>query len=239
MNKNPILNIHRAEDVIVDYCKKALKDDCEPVRLYRKGTKEHLTRQQFINHLNAAIKIGYPAKVTAEKYRWDYHDQDAETFWSGVASHLTRAEQPEKTGEYLSANNDFAFLEQQANCRRATVLLFGVRRRKDMQTPKAVNVRMNYSRTFENETWNEYEDTDPIKTSFPRAVRNLILGSGEKQLGYTREEYEIAERAFFEYAVTAYLRLMTNSNKFDAVEDRDKAQVYIDKFFNQLEKDAA
>ena len=108
-----------------------------------------------------------------------------------------------------------------------------------MQTPKALNVRMQFSQTFENETWAEYEDTDPLKTSFPRAVRNLILGSGEKQLGYTREEYEIAEMAFFEYAVTAYLRLMTNSNKFDAVEDRDKAQVYIDKFFNQLEKDAA
>ena len=239
MNKNPILNIHRAEDVIVDYCKKAHKDDCDPVRLYRKGTKEHLTREQFVKHLNAAIKVGYPAKVTAEKYRWDYHDQDAETFWSGVASLLTTVDQPEKTGEYLSGNGPFAFLEQQTNCRKATVLLFGVRRRKDMQIPKAVNVRMTFSRTFQNETWNENEETDPLKISFPHAVRNLILGSGENQLGYAREEYEIAEQAFCEFAVTEYLRHMTNANKFNIMEDRDKAITYIDKFFNQLEKDAA
>ena len=226
---------NRAEQVIVDYCLKALKNKREPVRLYHKGTNEHLAPDDLKKHLKAAMKIGYAAGRSRERFSWDYHDEDAETFWSGIATHLLKVEQSKKVQENLVKESSFAFLAKQANCRSATTLLFGNHRhRKDpAENASPETVKLTFSKTFERERW--AGDVDFVDTNFPRAVRDLILGTGEKQFAYTADEYDIAARALFEYAVMQYLKMHTNSRAFHYEGDRDNARAYIDKCFRERE----
>jgi len=232
------LNIHRAEQVIVHYCLKALKDNREPVRLYHKGTSEHLTPKELAAHLRKALQIGYPVKESEEKFTWEYQEEDAKTFWGGIASYLRMANQPKQTQEHLENLSEFAFLAKQQNCLRATTLLFGKHRRRNnpAQNSSAENVKLLFSKTFEREKW--AGDVDYIDTNFPRAVRDIILGDGKKQLAYTTDQYDIAVKALFEYAVTQYLKLHTDGKTFDYENERDKARAYIDKCFREREKAA-
>ncbi len=238
MTKKKNLNIHRAEQAIVHYCLQALKADREPVRLYHKGTNQHLAPDDLKKHLRRAVEIGYPVKESEEKFTWEYQEEDAETFWGNIVSHLRTANQPKQTQEHLENLPAFAFLAKQQNCLRATMLLFGKHRRRynASENSSAGTVKLSFSKTFEREKW--AGDVDYINTNFPRAVRDLILGDGKKQFAYSTDEYDIAVKALFEYAVTQYLKLHTDGKTFDYENERDKARAYIDKCFREREKAA-
>ena len=230
-------HIDRAVDAIIEHCKLALKD-CKPISVQDIETKEEL---DLATHIRMVEHISYAAGESEKRVTWDYLDQDANTFWSGVLSILKESPQKQKAREYFETVDDFSKFRNQRNILEATKHLFGRKRPTvgDVRSKSKVRNpwRLTYSRTFENEPWADHADF--INVRFPRALRDLILGDGEKQFGYTREEYEIAERAFFEHAVIQFLKLTTNSKKFHFKDDRDEAREYIDKFFNQLEKDAA
>ena len=230
-------HIDRAVDAIVEHCKLALKD-CKPISVQDIETKEEL---DLATHIHMVEHISYAAGQSEKRVTWDYLDQDANTFWSGVLSILKESPQKETAIKYFETVDDFSKFRNQRNILEATKHLFGRKRPTVGDGRSKSKVRnpwkLTYSRTFENEPW--ADDADFINVRFPRALRDLILGDGEKQFGYTREEYEIAERAFFEYVVTDYLRMYTNSKSFYHQSHRDEARAYIDKFFNQLEKDAA
>ena len=104
-------HIDRAVDAIVEHCKLALKD-CKPISVQDIKTGEEL---DLATHIHVVEHISYAAGQSEKRVTWDYLDQDAEAFWSGVLSVLKESPQKETAIKYFETVDDFSKFRNQRN----------------------------------------------------------------------------------------------------------------------------
>ena len=224
----PILK--STNQAIIKHISETIQDQ-EAIYLYCRKSKQ---RVELKTQLRAVKQFDFLQNHQEACFWWEYGDETEGVFWRGVRDQLVQFNQTEKAEEWLNGVTDWEVLRKQTHCRDAMKEMFGQKKppkRKPYVKRSNAEKGPFWSKSFTSGKYDQQGYSDHYAT----ILRNIIVGNGDGQLGYSTDQYKSVESAFIEHAVITFIDNMTNGKAVVFSKEIDSAKKYIETYIRNLE----